>query len=407
MIEWINSPQQSLDLIERIKASKSAFIGLDTEFVRRSSFFADPGLLQISWNDGKTHVALVDLVNLKQKAIRHLLHCLYTLSRDQQATLVMHAPAEDLQIFDYYGLERDFELIIDTQIAACFCTEQQQISLTELTRQLLPHHQVQPSMAQSNWLQRPLSWAELAYAAEDAALLYELAIKLKKQLSEEDYNRVLQDSKAVYKTWHLFVASQPYARFQSSMSKIPRPLQARLAHLISWRERAVRELNIPRKWHLTDDALIALAKLGDIDAPPKMQSILSLFYHSAAKMKDRFKLKSESKDLFLASLDIPDLHDEFYQAWQELAPYPEYLVPARLNKNSKVTLELLEKEANNYARKNNIPPHAFMRKAWLKQLMQAHKKQLKGLDEPIHAIFTTWRQGFMVKAKSIMLQHPY
>ena len=103
MIEWINSPQQSLDLIERIKASKSAFIGLDTEFVRRSSFFADPGLLQISWNDGKTHVALVDLVNLKQKAIRHLLHCLYTLSRDQQATLVMHAPAEDLQIFDYYG----------------------------------------------------------------------------------------------------------------------------------------------------------------------------------------------------------------------------------------------------------------------------------------------------------------
>lgn len=408
MIQWIDSGQALHDIFQALSAPlASPFVAIDTEFVRRSQFFAAPGLLQIGWQtlDQRCQIRLVDLVALAAVQIRQFMQSLYQLCHERQLTLVMHAPAEDLQLFDLFEIPRDLPPLLDTQIAAAYLDLPPQLSLNRLASTLLATEVDLASQAQSNWLERPLTWTQMHYAAQDVNVLLVIAPLIKQRLETSQlYQMALEDCRCLFQTWPNRDASQPYAASQLEMSRIAGNLRPRLAHLMHWRESAVRFLDIPRKWHLSDDALVALAHLGELQAPPKLQSIVQRLFNQASSKRHSLNLHQKAKEHFLQSLEFADLEQDFYQAWGELPAFPKALVPIRLGKQAKKPLALLERKAVEVSMQRSIPAQAFYKRSWLKLLMQDYARTRAGLSVQPPCIFSGWRAFFIEEAQPILDQ---
>src|SRR5690606_13542895 len=152
LVDWIGPP------------GRHARVALDTEFVRERTFHASLALVQLAWPEGP--VALADVLALESAAP------LVALLQDATVTKVMHSASEDLQAFQHtYGaLPRP---LFDTQIAAAMCGLGPGLSYQRLVAEMLGHA-LEKGETRSDWMRRPLSDAQLHYAAEDVRYLPEI-----------------------------------------------------------------------------------------------------------------------------------------------------------------------------------------------------------------------------------------
>ena len=105
-IELITSSQDLSSLIERcLKEDAYAIV---TEFHREKSYYPKLALIQINFGKG---VALVDPTIIAVSPLKELFQ--------SQQVAVMHACAQDLEVFQHY-CEATPQKIFDTQIAAGF-----------------------------------------------------------------------------------------------------------------------------------------------------------------------------------------------------------------------------------------------------------------------------------------------
>ena len=104
--ELVTTPERLAEVAARLASAPA--IAVDTEFVRRTTFYPRPGLLQLSAGDGEF---LVDLVALPDPAP------LRALFLAPAPLKVMHSCSEDLEV-----LKRLFGVLpgslVDTQVAA-------------------------------------------------------------------------------------------------------------------------------------------------------------------------------------------------------------------------------------------------------------------------------------------------
>lgn len=246
-IRWITSAPELADACSRWR--ELPLLGIDTEFVRTRTFFAQLGLIQI----GAEHeVYLVDPLSIED------LKPLWTVLANGP-TKVLHSGSEDLEIFVRHGGCAPRPLF-DTQVAAGLCGLGPSLSYQALVRELCDI-ELEKGETRSNWLKRPLTDSQIHYAALDVHLLDELHGQLTARLGSlgrldwlrEDMERITREAEKDQ------AAEQQFQRFKFAWKLGSDSLEV-LWHLVNWREERARIRDIPRNRVLEPDRMLDIAR---------------------------------------------------------------------------------------------------------------------------------------------------
>jgi ribonuclease D len=289
---WVDR-QEELSGLARTLESQS-LIGVDTEFLRERTFFPKLCLLQISAGGG---IWCID--TLRGGSLEPLVNALTT----PQTRKVIHAARQDLEAF-YLTTKRVISPVFDTQIAAGCIGLKPQVGYAELVKTLLDVT-IPKGQTRTDWSKRPLSPAQLEYAADDVLYLGELAERLMARLRELGREHwAAEDCDALENP--LLYEPEPalaWERLRGIAQLDPKP-RARAKVLAVWREKLARERDLPRAWIIPDPAIFAVAQ-----ANPVSRSALGALSAIPANFNDAFA----------ASL-LHALHDESAATITDLNP---------------------------------------------------------------------------------------
>lgn len=225
-------------------------VGLDTEFMRRDTFFPKLALVQAA--HAGEHWLIDPLAYDAGADLRVLV---------AGRPCVMHSASEDLEALAPLLGSMAFDLF-DTQIAAALCGMGPGLSYQKLVAALLGID-IPKDETRSDWLQRPLTPSQLDYAEQDVAHLAVLHDKLAAELQRrgrsawhaEDCARMVQRAQRN----QVEPDPQPQRGFASA-ADWPPVAQARLQRVLQWRDETARKLDRPRPWILDDAHALALSQ---------------------------------------------------------------------------------------------------------------------------------------------------
>lgn len=222
--------------------------GLDTEFMRVSTYWPKLALLQVSDADG---IALIDPL-----AVQTLAH-LGALLRAPSPVKLMHSASEDLIALAPVA-DGQIRGLFDTQIAAAFAGLGAGIGYQRLVWDLLAV-EIEKGEQRSDWLRRPLTQRQCEYAAIDVAHLPAVHDHLLERLERRGMLAWAQaDSEALaISAADSTPPANPHHDFKS-LWKWPHPAQARLARLLAWREDAARDVDRPKTWLIDNPTAVDL-----------------------------------------------------------------------------------------------------------------------------------------------------
>jgi ribonuclease D len=243
---WIDRDDQLPALAAQLESQP--WIGVDTEFLRERTFFPKLCLLQLSAGE---QIWCVDTLDLDLAPLVPALTSAGTRK-------IIHAARQDLEAF-YLGTARVISPVFDTQIAAGCVGMKPQIGYAELVQVFLGVT-LSKGQTRTDWSKRPLSAAQLEYAADDVRHLGDIARHLDMRLAELGREHwVTEDCLALENP--KFYEPQPaqaWERLRGLQQLAPRPRACAKAIAV-WREELARERNLPRSWILPDAAIFDLA----------------------------------------------------------------------------------------------------------------------------------------------------
>lgn len=245
---WVSTPAELDEACDAL--AQRDVIGVDTEFLRETTFDPIPALIQLGHEEG---VWLIDpLAVAPTEALKALLG-------PQGPLKLLHACGEDLEIFAHWLGDVPTPMI-DTQIAEGFCSGEASMGYQRLVAQRLDR-EIPKDATRSNWLARPLTEHQCLYAALDVAYLPTLWAQQRAALKEADkltwVTEACQSLISAAKTPLDF--SNYYLRNKQAWRLDSRQL-AVLARLSAWREQEIRRRNMPRGHLANDGQLYAIAE---------------------------------------------------------------------------------------------------------------------------------------------------
>lgn len=232
------------------RARAFSAIAIDTEFLREKTYHAKLCLVQVATPD--------ECVVIDPLAIDDL-GPLAELMTDVDTLKVFHACSQDMEVL-CHALGSVPAPIFDTQVAAGFLGERAQCSYHNLVSTFcgvsLPKTE-----SLTDWSRRPLSPRQIEYALDDVRYLIDAYRVIESKLHSlgrtawvRDEIRPLADP-AHYR-------SDPRAAFKrvKRVNACTRRQLAVARELASWREQRAETRDIPRKWVMSDEVLLALCK---------------------------------------------------------------------------------------------------------------------------------------------------
>jgi ribonuclease D len=231
-------------------------LAVDTEFMRESTYRPQLCLVQVA-SDSDCH--LVDaLAGLD-------LAGLHAVLVDRARHKILHAARQDLEVLSQSGGVVPAP-VFDTQVAAALLGLPPQLGYADLVARRLGHS-IDKGQTRTDWSRRPLSDAQLAYAADDVHHLLTLHVDLAAELDSrgrvpwhaEDC-AALEDP-ALYRT----EPDDAWRRLKG-LGRMKPAEQAIARAVAAWRERRAIASDKPRGWILSDEALYSLATLAPATA---------------------------------------------------------------------------------------------------------------------------------------------
>lgn len=254
-LHWVDN---SAALAEVCRAWHSVdALCIDTEFVRRRTFYPIPALLQFC--DGQ-QITVIDPLEIDDWGP------LVDVMAVDSVLKVFHACGEDLEVI-WRLLGMTPTPLFDTQIAAGLCGLRPAMGYSALVAELCDL-ELPKDETNSNWLARPLSDEQLRYAAYDVYYLDAVYRHLRERVHALDrLEWVLQDSAAKRLALSTLVESADcYLRLKGAW-RLSRAELAVARSLCAWREQLAREMDLPRSWLVKDGALLALARARPTSLP--------------------------------------------------------------------------------------------------------------------------------------------
>lgn len=245
---WISSDSALKQVCQQW--NQQAWLAVDTEFLRTNTYYPIAALLQVY--DGAA-IYFID-----PKTINHWAP-LAKVMANPAVCKALHACSEDLEIFALLLGELPVNLF-DTQVAAAMVGQGFSVGYARLVEQMLGVH-LPKDETRSDWLARPLSPAQILYAAWDVYYLLPLAQQLHGQLEaqnrlawlQEDCLALLEHSQDAQD------AALSHLRLKG-LQRLNRREQALAQHLCYWREGVAQESNLPRNHVVKEAALYQLAQ---------------------------------------------------------------------------------------------------------------------------------------------------
>nr|WP_294502531.1 ribonuclease D [uncultured Rhodopila sp.] len=226
-----------------------AFITVDTEFMRERTYWPELCLVQIA---GENEVAVIDAgaegIDLAPLGI---------LFADAAVMKVFHAARQDLEIFvlRYNAVPNP---LFDTQVAAMVAGFGDQVGYDALVSALTGGH-IDKAHRFSDWSVRPLSDAQVTYAAADVTWLREVYLRLKQRLEHDGRLSWVAEEMAILNNPDTY-RTDPETAWERLR---PRSTNKRFLYVLketaAWREREAQRVNIPRQRLIKDEALLEIA----------------------------------------------------------------------------------------------------------------------------------------------------
>lgn len=269
MHHWIDRPAELAVALQ----DKPARIGLDTEFVRERTYWPRLALVQIALqapgqpaDTASPRVLLVDALAPGMDA------ALAPLLDDREVLKVMHSASEDLiALRQACGVVP--QPLFDTQIAAALAGVGSGLGYQKLVQEI-EGVALAKGETRSDWLRRPLSPAQLEYAADDVRHLHALhdvlgaklqALGRDAWLAQDCARLAAAAARDEPERWpHLPMRA---AQFLDAAG------QHRLLRLLRWRDLQARRSDRPRTWILDNELAVALARTPPADIA-QLQALL-------------------------------------------------------------------------------------------------------------------------------------
>ena len=245
---FVTSPEELAKLVERMKGAP--VLAIDTEFHRERTYRAKLCLIQLAT---ETEDALVDPLAI------HDLTPLAELLDDENTVKVFHAGDQDVEILiENIGCAP--HPVFDTQIAAGLLGHPLQMGYGALVKSYcgvtLPK-----ADSYTDWTRRPLSKTQIEYAADDVRYLPGIYRTMMAQLEEsgridwlaEEFSH-LSDPKS-----YSVDIDQCWRRLKRVNGLTRRQLAVAQA-VAAWREETAMRRNVPRRWVLTDEFVVEIAR---------------------------------------------------------------------------------------------------------------------------------------------------
>ncbi len=230
----------------------SSVLSVDTEFVRERTFYPQPGLIQVS--DGN-NISLID-----PNACDNL-QPFFDLLETSNIKIVMHSSSEDIELFYSMGCGV-IQNLFDTQIAASWLGMGQSLSLQKIV-EYYEQVVIEKQHSRTNWLKRPLSDAQLEYAAIDVLYLNSICEQQQNALLELGYSDFMVEDCDLRCEQKSVEASEQlaYLKVKKALIATGESLN-RLQQLAIWREQAARKNDRPRQHVIKDQQLLCIALEG-------------------------------------------------------------------------------------------------------------------------------------------------
>jgi len=229
---------------------KSAFVTVDTEFIRETTFWPELCLIQIA-SPGVT--ALIDPLSSNID-----LDPFFRLMANEAVTKVFHAARQDIEIVFHRGGLIPHP-VFDTQVAAMVCGFGDSVSYDQLVQRITGKH-LDKSSRFTDWRHRPLSEKQLTYALADVTHLIDVYQHLKVELERENRAHWLNEEMDVLTSRETY-DPKPEDAWKRLKMRLRKPQELAVVQAVStWRELEARERNVPRGRVLKDDAIYEIAQ---------------------------------------------------------------------------------------------------------------------------------------------------
>ncbi|MFT6286109.1 MAG: ribonuclease D [Alcanivorax sp.] len=359
-MEWqlIESDQDLARVITEAGPVDSVMV--DTEFMRRNTFFPQVALVQLSF--GGTAWLIDPLLISDPGPLAKLL-------TDPSVIKVLHSVSEDLEVFQRWLGVMPAPLF-DTQRAAAMLDMGFGLGYGALVNTVC-EVELEKGETRSDWLQRPLREAQCHYAAQDVTYLHTVYQELARRCREHHkFDWVLADGEDAVAG----LASKDHGYFKRIKSawKLNSRQLARLMAVCEWREETARSRDKPRSWIIDDSACLQLAQF----APETLAD-----------------LQSQGE---LPSAVVRRYGETLLNIVGQQSELPEDSLPARLPEPMSATqrnrVKLLKKKVEQIAKTLTTVPQILMAAKDYEALL----REAEGVDIELPRHWQGWRKTLVV-----------
>lgn len=225
-------------------------LAVDTEFVRTRTLYPNLGLIQAY--DGE-HLALIDPVAIDD------LEPFWQLLKNPDLLKIIHSCSEDLEVFLHAGNCKPVNMI-DSQVIMAFLGHGLSMGYAAMIKLYLDID-VDKSESRTDWMKRPLSDAQLNYAAADVLYLHQISNQLINDVTEAGFleEANLETHQQIDKKFTAIDVDILYLDNKQAWKLNAKQLLL-LQHLLAWRYEQAVARNLPLSFVAKDHSLMILAQ---------------------------------------------------------------------------------------------------------------------------------------------------
>jgi len=256
---FIDTQEDLINLCKKMEHQK--IIAIDTEFIRRTTFFPIVCLLQVCFDEENAYV--IDM--LKELDLKKFMEIIYK----EDVVKVFHSSYQDLEIL--FNINKALpKNIFDTQIALLAMGQQENISYDKMLKIILKTY-IDKFQKDSIWNVRPLTKSQIIYAANDVFYLFKAYFIIHKLLLENDKYVFLEKKMLELSNEKRYIFNIDEALYKMATNSNPKYL-SNLKNLILFRYNEAVKLNLNYNRIIDDSIVEELAKMFD----PKVETLAAI-----------------------------------------------------------------------------------------------------------------------------------